>query len=195
MGELLNKAIVYASEKHSSQVRKLNGQPYILHPMEVATIVASLTSDENVMCAGLLHDVVEDCKVDPKEIKELFGERVYELVTSETEDKKEGRSKEDTWKERKEESLAELKNTKDLDVKILWLSDKLSNVRSLLRSYLVLGDEVWKSFNQKDKLMHKWYHQSILENMEELKETHAYREYSLIIGLIFNGRSKEEDED
>lgn len=193
MSTKINLALAYASEKHKDQVRKLTGQPYILHPMEVATIIATLTNDEDVMCAGLLHDVIEDCKANAEEIKSLFGERVYNLVLEETEDKKEGRSKVDTWKERKEESLQELASSKDINVKILWLSDKLSNVRSLYRAFLTERDNLWNYFNQSDKKMHEWYYRSILEYTSELKDTFAYKEFDLIVGLMFDERAEDEE--
>ena len=73
---LLDEAIVFATHAHAGQVRKMANTPYILHPLEVASIIATMTGDENTMAAGVLHDTVEDCDVDPKEIKRRFGERV-----------------------------------------------------------------------------------------------------------------------
>lgn len=59
MGEILNKAIVYAVKAHNGQVRKGTQVPYILHPLEAASIVGTLTTDEEVIAAAVLHDVVE----------------------------------------------------------------------------------------------------------------------------------------
>lgn len=193
MSNLVDKAIIYATNKHSGQVRKLSLQPYILHPLEVAAIISTLTKDENVICAGILHDVIEDCKTNGEEIRQEFGDRVYELVSAETEDKKEGRSKSDTWLERKQESIVELANTKDVDVKILWLGDKLSNIRSLFYGYVEHGEDIWNMFHQKDKKMHEWYYYSVLENVSELKDTFAYKEYSLILDMLFKGSYMDED--
>ena len=79
MGQLLDEAIVFATHAHAGQVRKMANTPYILHPLEVASIIATMTGDENTMAAGVLHDTVEDCDVDPKEIKRRFGARVSAL--------------------------------------------------------------------------------------------------------------------
>ena len=60
MGEILNKAIVYAVKVHNGQVRKSTQVPYILHPLEAASIVGNLTTDKEVIATAVLHDVVED---------------------------------------------------------------------------------------------------------------------------------------
>ena len=123
MSELVDSAIKFATEKHSGQVRKFSGIPYILHPLEVAAIIATITTDENTITAGILHDTVEDCAVAPEEIRSLFGPRVFALVCSETEDKAENRPAAETWLERKKDSLLALEYTRDRDVKIMWLAD------------------------------------------------------------------------
>ena len=107
--------------------------------MEVASIIVSLTTDVNVMIVGLLHDVVEDAGVLPEEVREKFGDRVAELVASETENKRPDRPAAETWRLRKEESLVELAAAQDNGIKILWLGDKLSNIRSLYADYKEQG--------------------------------------------------------
>ena len=69
----LNEAIKFASDKHDGQIRKLTNLPYIFHPFEVAQIVATMTNDEDVICAALLHDTVEDTKTTLDEIADKFG--------------------------------------------------------------------------------------------------------------------------
>lgn len=78
-GDALKKALEYSKEAHKSQFRK-SGEPYIIHPILVAAIVSSITDDESMAIAALLHDIVEDTQVDIDEIKELFGEDVAHLV-------------------------------------------------------------------------------------------------------------------
>lgn len=184
---LLEEAICFAAEAHSGQKRKMTGIPYILHPMEVASIIASITGDEDVMMAGLLHDTIEDCDVDPREIKRRFGARVSALVQSETEDRLSDRPPEETWKERKEESLLMLGMTSDRDVKILWLADKLSNMRSFYREFQKRGDAIWQGMHQKDPKMHEWYYKTIAENTRELSDTAAYAEYVRLVDAVFGG--------
>ena len=191
MSELVNKAIIFATKKHSGQVRKFSHIPYILHPLEVASIIATLTDDENVIAAGILHDTVEDTDTTPEEIREEFGKRVYALVCSETEDKISERPASETWMERKQDSLLALEFTKDIDVKRMWLADKLSNIRSFYRTYLEIGDEMWLSLNQKDKSKQGWYYKSIKNSINELSDTAAFAEYAELVEKIFGGDENE----
>lgn len=185
MSKLLNEAINYAAACHGEQKRKMNGTPYILHPMEVAAIVATLTSDESAIMAGLLHDVIEDTGVSPEELAQRFGEDTAMLVMSETEDKRRDLPAESTWKIRKEESLAFLKNAQDERIKILWLSDKLSNMRSLYRGVREEGDKVFERFHEKRKSEHEWYYRTIAEYTSEYKNTAAYEEYTELLDKVF----------
>ena len=77
--ELLIQALDYSKQAHISQIRK-SGEPYIIHPILVASIVASVTNDEAMVIAALLHDVVEDTDITIDEILDLFGSDVAHLV-------------------------------------------------------------------------------------------------------------------
>ena len=188
--KLLDEAIVFATKAHEGQTRKMADTPYILHPLEVASIIATMTDSEETMAAGLLHDTIEDCDVDPKVIKEKFGPRVSALVQSETEDRLSDRPPEDTWMARKAESLLMLKLTKDRDVKILWLGDKLSNIRSFHRAYLRDGDKIWEGLHQKDPKMQGWYYKTIAEYLSDLSDTMAYQEYVEHVNAVFGGNKE-----
>lgn len=189
--DILEEAIIFATEAHSGQVRKMANTPYILHPMEVASIIATMTDSRETMAAGLLHDTIEDCGVDPKVIKKKFGARVSALVQSETEDKMSERPPHETWMERKEESLLMLENTKDIDVKILWLSDKLSNIRSFYREYRKHGYEIFSGLNQKDPAKQGWYYKTVAKSVSELKGTAAYEEYVELVNKVFNCKEEQ----
>ena len=76
---LIEKAFSIADEAHKEQYRK-SGEPYIIHPLSVAMILAELELDKETIVAGILHDVVEDTVLTDKEITELFGEDVALLV-------------------------------------------------------------------------------------------------------------------
>ena len=128
------KAAAFALKAHEGQMRKAAPIPFILHPMEVAQIASTLTHDQDVLAAAVLHDVVEDTPVTLEEIHENFGEHIAWLVAMETENKRRGQPAAETWRIRKEESLEELEKCGDSDVQILWLSDKLSNLRSFCRT-------------------------------------------------------------
>lgn len=189
---VLEEAILFATEAHEGQVRKMAGTPYILHPLEVAAIIATLTDDVNTMAAGVLHDTVEDCGADPRELRRRFGPRVAALVQAETEDRTSDRPAEETWKERKEESLLALEHTPDRDVRILWLADKLSNMRSFWREWRKRGDEMWQHLHQKDPAMQGWYYKSIARYLKEFDGTAAYAEYVSLVKQVFGEGDQDE---
>ena len=159
--ELVSEAIAFAVKAHDGMRRKKSDAPYILHPMEAAVIVGTMTDDQSLIAAAALHDVVEDADITIEEIEEKFGKRVRELVESETEDKRADLPPNDTWRIRKEESLAVLKNTDDIAVLMVWLGDKLANMRSFYRMFKAEGEAMWQRFNQKDAAQQAWYYRSI----------------------------------
>lgn len=188
MMKLLEEAIIYATIMHQGVVRKFSNIPYILHPLEVAQILSTITDDEEIITAGILHDIVEDTDGTMDEIEKRFGKRVAALVASESEEKYPGEDKSLTWKRRKEDSLVVLKNSTDIGIKMLWLADKLANMRSLAREYSERGEEMWKKLNQKDPAMHRWYYQSIAEILElSLNKTGAFKELIKHINFIWPG--------
>ena len=183
--ELVSKALVFAIKAHDGMRRKKSDVPYILHPMEAAVIVGTMTDDPRVIAAAVLHDVVEDAGITLEEIEETFGPRVRELVQAETEDKREELPPAATWRIRKEESLEVLKNTDDIAVLMVWLGDKLANMRSFYRDFKVEGSAMWQRFNQKDEAQQAWYYRSIAELTKRLSHTWAWIEYNTLTELVF----------
>lgn len=183
--ELVSEAIAFAVKVHDGMRRKKSNLPYILHPMEAAVIVATMTDDQNLIAAAALHDVVEDAGVTMEEIEEKFGKRVRDLVASETEDKRADLPPSSTWHIRKEESLAVLEATKDIGVLMVWLGDKLANMRSIYRDWKVEGDAMWQKFNQKNVAEQAWYYRSIIALTERLSGTSAWIEYKTLTELVF----------
>ncbi len=85
---MVEDARSFAEKAHEGQFRKGPKRPYIVHPLEVAKIVSTMTDGEEMISAALLHATLEDCRqVTKEQIKEAFGERVLELVWQECEDK------------------------------------------------------------------------------------------------------------
>ena len=191
--DVFEEAIVFATQKHSGQVRKDNS-PYILHPLEVASIVGTVTTDRETLAACVLHDTVEDTDTTLEELREKFGKRVALLVMTETEEKRPDRPPAETWKLRKEETLAILENTRDPAVRMMWLGDKLSNVRSFSRMYRKEGDDLWKHFNQKDPAKQAWYYHRILEYLNDLRDSFAYQELAARVKILFQNVSPEDIE-
>jgi (p)ppGpp synthase/HD superfamily hydrolase len=105
---------------------------------------------------------VEDTGITIEEIGEKFGKRVMELVSSETENKLAELPPEETWRIRKEETLKRLGATDDMAVLMLWIGDKLSNLRAIYRDFLAEGDAVWDKFHQSDVKVKAWYYRSFM---------------------------------
>ena len=177
MMNMLEEAVIYATVMHQGKVRKFNGIPYILHPMEVAQILSTMTDDAEIITAGILHDIVEDTDGTLKEIEKRFGKRVAALVDSESERSYPAEDKSTSWQRRKEEALIVLKNSSDIGVKMLWLADKLANIRSLAREYSENGESIWKMLHQSDPAIQCWYYKTIAETVElSLNKTGAFKE-------------------
>ena len=182
---LLDEAILFAVEKHSGMRRKQEGLPYILHPMEAAAIVGTLTGEEEVLAAAVLHDTLEDTDTTPEELERRFGPRVAALVASETEEAYPDLSPAESWQLRKEGSLENLRQTEDQTVRMLWLGDKLSNMRSLHRAWLARGGGVWADFHQKDPARQAWYYRSLDRVFAGLGDRPAVREFHALVTAVF----------
>ena len=180
---VLDRAITFAVKAHQGMERKGKGFPYIVHPMEAVCIVATMTNDQELLAAAALHDVIEDTDTTADDLKKEFGERVAMLVEAESDDKT-GGSKADTWHQRKQDTLDKLRNA-DLDIKIVALGDKLSNMRAIAHDYAVLGDELWNRFTVKDPAEHAWRYHALTEALNDLSDTHAYKEFHTLVNKTF----------
>ena len=181
---ILDKAILFATEKHAGGVRKRSKIPYIVHPLEAVSIAAGLTGDPEILAAVVLHDVVEDTDTDIHQIEEEFGARVARLVQAESEDKMPGLPAAETWRLRKEATIQSL-DSASIDEKIIVLSDKLSNMRALYHDLQRFGVIDYEKFNQKDGAQHEWYHRSIKDKLPELSGSLAFREYGRLIDEVW----------
>lgn len=127
--KLIQKAYNYALEKHGDQKRK-SGEPYIIHPTNVAYTIAEIGLDEQTICAALLHDVVEDTEVTYEDIEKEFGQEIAEMVDGVTKLKQiEHASIEENQVENYRKMF--LAMGKDIRVIIIKLADRLHNMRTL----------------------------------------------------------------
>jgi (p)ppGpp synthase/HD superfamily hydrolase len=83
---LTRDALNFAASRHAGQMREGNGAPFVTHPVEVACLLHEAGYSDDVVAAGVLHDVLEDTDASPAELEERFGPRVAELVTAVTDD-------------------------------------------------------------------------------------------------------------
>lgn len=127
--KLIMKAYNLAAEKHKDQKRG-SGEPYIIHPLNVAYILASIGMDDNTLCAALLHDVVEDTDVTGKDLTDMFGEEISDMVAGVT---KLSTIQFATLEETQVENYRRmfLAMGKDIRVILIKLADRLHNMRTL----------------------------------------------------------------
>ena len=181
---LLDRAIIFAVKAHAGTERRGKGFPYIVHPMEAVEIVATMTSDQELLAAAALHDTVEDTDVTVDRLREEFGDRIASLVASESDTFQEGVSEEDSWHERKQAAINRLAAASH-DAKIVALGDKLSNMRAIARDYSVMGDDLWKIFHAKDPKDHEWHYRGLADSLRELEDTFAFKEFEGLIDKVF----------
>ena len=128
--KLVLKAYHYAESNHRGQLRK-SGEPYIIHPLQVAYILATIELDENTICAALLHDIVEDTSITHQDIIDEFGQEIADLVDGVTKLTKFQQNA--TVQEQQVEDYRKmfLAMGKDIRVILIKLADRLHNMRTL----------------------------------------------------------------
>jgi len=182
--ELLDRAIIFAVKAHADTERRGKGYPYIVHPMEAVEIVATMTADQELLAAAILHDTVEDTEVTVEQLRAEFGERIASLVADESDVMPEGMTEEASWHQRKQAAIDRLSKASH-DAKMVAMGDKLSNMRAIARDYAEIGDEIWNRFHTKDPKEHEWHYRGLADALRELKDTEAYREFESLINQVF----------
>jgi guanosine-3',5'-bis(diphosphate) 3'-pyrophosphohydrolase len=130
--DIIKKAYVYSAKVHQGQVRK-SGEPYLVHPLAVAGILAELKLDEASIVTGLLHDTIEDTLATQAELEELFGAEVAQLVDGVTKLSQFQISKEASAEEKQAENFRKMivAMAKDIRVILVKLADRTHNMRTL----------------------------------------------------------------
>ena len=183
--ELLDRAIIFAVKAHTGTERRGKGFPYIIHPMEAMEIVATMTTDQELLAAAALHDTVEDTEVTIEDLRAEFGDRIASLVAQESEERPEGVSDEESWHDRKKAAIERLAKA-SLDAKMVALGDKLSNIRAIARDYAEIGDTLWKRFHANDPKDHEWHYRGLADALRELQDTAAFQEFESLINKVFS---------
>jgi (p)ppGpp synthase/HD superfamily hydrolase len=166
--DLIDRAIEVAAKAHKKQKRKGTTKAYIIHPFAVGVLLAKAGCSEEVVAAGILHDVVEDARVKPDRIREEFGDKVASIVEQCTEP-----DKRRAWEKRKQHTLDSLKEA-GLEVKFIACADKLHNIRTIARDYRKMGDRVWRRF-KREREDQRWYYDSMVEALRIKKAPPSYQ--------------------
>jgi len=179
---LKQQAKEFATIAHQGQYRKSSKTPYITHPVRVAGRLEQSGFPDRLVCAGYLHDVVEDTMYEAKDIEHRFGQRIAHLVAEHTEDKSK------SWEERKQHTIDTVRDA-EKEVKYLIVADKRDNLLAVERDMERLGNNIWQHFNAGyDK--QKWYHQSIARNMytglSKNEVPPYFHEFEIAVSRVFN---------
>lgn len=148
-------ALRLASQAHDKQLRKGSSIPYISHVVHVARILERHGFGEELILAGLLHDVVEDTDLSLEDVRARFGDRVAQLVDAVTERKAED-GVERPWEVRKAESLEKLR-VADANVAALKAADAIHNGRTTCEDLVQDGPVVWKRFKRGPEVTRNYY--------------------------------------
>jgi len=157
-------ALAFAARLHAEQTRKGSDTPYISHLLAVTAIALDHGATENEAIAALMHDAVEDQggQKTLEEIRRAFGDQVASIVAacSDTDE-----SPKPPWRERKEAFVARLR-TEPYSVRPVVAADKLHNVRDVLRSYRIHGDDLWSHFKGgRDGTI--WYYGAVVDALNQ----------------------------
>lgn len=182
---MITKALEKAKELHKDQFRKGTQIPYFVHLLDVAKILMYEPNlPEELVCAGILHDTLEDTDYTREELKADFGEKVYSIVDfcTEPENNNKTTSKEEkaSWKRRKTHSINSIRNATEEEL-IVFIADKFSNLQSMKDDLILIGGKLWERFNASYEDI-KWYYVS-LKNESEKKISNR-RTYMLFNNLV-----------
>ncbi len=178
---IVDKAYDFALKAHHGQRRKSDKtKPFIVHPIDVSLLLKDYGFDDNVVSAGVLHDVVEDTKYTIEDIEKEFGSDIASLVMGDSEP-----DKSLSWEERKNHTIKTVKNL-DLRHKAIVCCDKISNLSDLQILFEEKGEYDFSSFKRgfEDQ---KWYYESIYKSLitNEDKELEMFKRYKQLLDEVF----------
>ena len=171
-------AIYYATKAHKGQTRKVEDVDMIFHPFTVGMILQRCGCDEDVVSAGILHDVVEDTPHTFEDIEKEFGRKVRDYVYDSSEP-----DKTLPWKERKIHTIEHIKNA-PLGSKLIVACDKISNLEDALSNIEKYGEDKVINRNPEEQ---KWYYTSVYNScIEGVDENHPiFKRYKSVLERIF----------
>lgn len=180
--DIKENAKLFAINAHYGQVRKSEkDKPMVIHPINVANILSEYGFDDNVVCSGYLHDVIEDTKYEDKDILEKFGGDILSLVMGASEP-----NKELSWEERKQCTIDKVKSL-DIRHKAVVCADKISNLEDLQIMFEKTGKYDFSNFNRGYEKQ-KWYFTSLYDSLvfNEDENIEMFKRLKKLIDEIFN---------
>jgi guanosine-3',5'-bis(diphosphate) 3'-pyrophosphohydrolase len=158
------KALAFVNFYHKGQVRKITGTPFITHPLNVATILIEENADTNLICAGILHDLIEDTNCSIEDLRNNFNNDIVNLVLFATDKeiisnnnlKISNKNISNTSFKRKLEKINKTKNASTREI-ILEFADKFSNLESLYQENKQFNDLFCNNFNCNKKEILLYY--------------------------------------
>lgn len=179
---MITKAFLFALYAHGEQTRK-DGLPYIVHPVEVAMELARNGADEALICAGFLHDTIEDAFITAEQLEKAFGPEVAALVANDSEDKTQ------SWEQRKQAALESLR-TGSREHQMLLCADKLANLRSIRDGLRSDGEAVWQRF-RRGRAQQAWLYRETVRALAPLHGLAMYEELRALTDELFSEEGKD----
>lgn len=175
-------AIYYATRAHKNQRRKIEDVDMIFHPFTVGMILQRNNCDEDIVTAGILHDVVEDTKYSFDDIEKDFGKQIRDYVYDASEP-----DKSLEWEDRKQHTIDQIKNA-PLGSKLIVACDKISNLEDLEDCIELYGEEKSWSSLKRNKEKQKWYYTKVYEScIEGVDKNHPiFQRYADILKRLFD---------
>lgn len=174
--ELYETALIIATKAHKDQVRKHNGTPYIVHPIMVARILEQYGFGEEVVAAGLVHDVLEDTDIPESDLREQLGDKVIDIVTAVSEDKAL------VWEERKMEYVKRVMASGE-SVWAVSVADKIHNASSLIAFHKIAGAKAWDVFNR-GKEQKVWFEKTLLTSLQTVWQHPLLNVYAELVAEL-----------
>ena len=170
---ILETATRIAVRAHATQTRKEGDLPYVSHPFMVALKLVKYDFSDEIIAAGLVHDVLEDTNFGEENLRTALGDSVFEIVKGVTND--------DSlpWEEKKVTYIESVRNGSE-GVKAVATADKVHNMESLLLAFDEQGPKVWEHFNagMEKKI---WFEESMLKMLQETWQHPLVDEYAKLL--------------
>ena len=175
-------AIYFATKAHKGQKRKIEDIDMIFHPFTVGMLLQRNNCDDDIIAAGILHDVVEDTPYTFEDIKNEFGEKIMNYVYDASEP-----DKSLEWEDRKKHTIEHIKNA-PLGSKLIVTCDKITNLEDLYECIKKYGEEKSYKALKRGKELQKWYYCSLYEScIYGVDENHPlFRRYKNVLSKLFN---------